>query len=301
MLWLTWRQHRMQLIVTVALLAILGAALLWHGIRVADLAAGHPAGSDELADAIGDEYNGAYQVLNWLPVVPVLIGLFWGAPVLTREFEKGTNQLAWTQSVTRGRWVLVKLGSLTVAAALCGLALGAIISGWLGAFDGTRFAEPFADPAMFSSTGIAAGAWWGFTFVLGAAVGAVVRRMLPAMAVTIGLFVLVMFGFFTSRDLYAAPEPLPADAVPPVGSLIAQTNWTGPDGELGDGQSPPVCRAEPNDAYLGCLADAGYRQVLYVYTPDMYWRFQWTEAGLLALGAVVLGGVAVHRIARRPV
>ena len=44
-----------------------------------------------------------------LLVVPAIIGIFWGAPLVARELETGTYRLAWTQSVTRTRWLAVKL------------------------------------------------------------------------------------------------------------------------------------------------------------------------------------------------
>jgi len=276
--------------------------MLVHGNLVANIVSGYAGDPADVEAVLGEYYNDAYQVLTWLPIMPVLIGLFWGMPVLTREFEKQTHLLAWTQSVTRGRWIAVKLGSLTAVAALFGLALGAIVTTWLSTFGETRYAEPFADPGLFSSTGVAAGAWWAFGFVLGASAGAFVRRMLPAMAVTIAVFVLVMVGIFTSRDGYAEPARLPVDAMPPVGSLIAHNTWVGPDGvEVPAGQNPPVCQNEPRDTYLGCVEDAGYRNLLYVYPPSMYWRFQWTESGLLLAAAALLGGAAVYRISRRPV
>jgi hypothetical protein len=37
--------------------------------------------------------------------IPLLFGVFWGAPLLAREFEDGTHNLAWTQGVTRRRWL----------------------------------------------------------------------------------------------------------------------------------------------------------------------------------------------------
>jgi hypothetical protein len=40
-----------------------------------------------------------------LLAVPALIGMFWGAPLVAREFETGTYRLAWTQGVTRTRWL----------------------------------------------------------------------------------------------------------------------------------------------------------------------------------------------------
>jgi len=49
-------------------------------------------------------------------VVPALIGVFWGAPLIARELETGTFRLAWTQSVTRTRWLAVKLGVVVLEA-----------------------------------------------------------------------------------------------------------------------------------------------------------------------------------------
>jgi hypothetical protein len=40
------------------------------------------------------------SLVNATMAVPLLFGLFWGAPLLAREFEDGTHNLAWTQGVT---------------------------------------------------------------------------------------------------------------------------------------------------------------------------------------------------------
>jgi hypothetical protein len=190
-LWLTWRQHRTQVLAIVALLAGTGVFLLVHGLHAADVAAGVAA--PDLERALHDDFRLAYQGLGWLPWVPALVGVFWGAPLLAREFERGTFRIAWTQSVSRRRWLAVKLGGLGSLATLSGLGVGAMVGAWLHVFDGTRFAERFGDDAMFGSTGVASGAWWLFAFVLGTASGAVVRRLLPAIAVTVAVFVTVLF------------------------------------------------------------------------------------------------------------
>ena len=54
-----------------------------------------------------------------LAVVPAVVGAFWGAPLVARELEAGTHRLAWTQSVTRGRWLATRLG-LTLLGGRCG-------------------------------------------------------------------------------------------------------------------------------------------------------------------------------------
>ena len=54
--------------------------------------------------------------------VPALLGIFWGAPLVARELETGTYRLAWTQSVTRTRWLAVKVALVGLASvAVAGL------------------------------------------------------------------------------------------------------------------------------------------------------------------------------------
>ena len=61
---------------------------------------------------------------RYLTVIPALAGLFLGAPLLAREFEYGTFRLAWTQSLSRRRWVL----SRTVLLALATIAAAALVA-----------------------------------------------------------------------------------------------------------------------------------------------------------------------------
>ena len=295
MIWLTWRQHRAQLLVTTALLLVLGALLLVSALRAVDVGAGL-SGAD-LDDALRDNFRSTYQMLSWLPIVPGLVGLFWGAPIVAREFERGTHKLAWTQSVTRTRWLAAKLAGLGILAGLAGLGLGAMIDGWLSAFDGTQYVQVLGDSALFGSSGVAAGAWWFFAFMLGAASGAVFRKLLPALAVTAGLYFVVMFLFFGFRRDYAEPVRVVAPPTMPAG-LVTGTAYLAPDGtETAD---VPSCANEDRDSYLPCIADSGYESVFYLQPESRYWRFQWTEAGLLLGASVLLGGVVVYRVARRP-
>jgi len=78
--------------------------------------------ADEVADF---ETDVLYLIsVGAILLAPAVIGLFWGAPLIARELETGTCDLAWNQSVTRTRWLAVKLtvGGLTAIAvteALC--------------------------------------------------------------------------------------------------------------------------------------------------------------------------------------
>lgn len=300
MFWLTIRQHRMQLVVTGAMVAAFGVVLLVHGIGTANAATG--LSGDDLEAALAPRHEVLGEVIGWMPVVPLAAGLFWGAPVLTREFERGTHYLAWTQTVPRGRWLLHKLAWLGLLVTLVGLALGAMIAAWTATFAGTQYASRFGDTAVFATTGVAAGGWWLFAFMVGVAGGAVLRRMLPAMVVTVAVFLVAMIGVFLNRSEYAEPVRVTADDEEywsTTDALPVGGGWIDPSGREVAGVDESVC---PNrETYWDCMREAGYRGVSYVQPPDRYWRFQWTEAGLLLGGAVLLAGVAYQRVARRSV
>lgn len=270
MVWVVWRQHRAQVLATVGFLVTLGAYMLVTG-------------------------QDAGPLLGWLPMAPVLIGIFWGAPLLARELERGTHRLAWTQSVTRQRWLVSKLGWLGLAVTVTGLVLGLMVSTWVTENDADRF----GDLEYFSGTGVAIGAWWLFAFLLGVASGALLRRLLPALALTMVVFFAVLITMSQVRGSYAEPLRQVEGDAPGAGSLVSGAAWIAPSGEEFD--VPPVCADAGRETYLDCVADAGYRSIYYYHPADRYWRFQWTEAGILLLGAVLLAGPVVYRVLRRPV
>jgi hypothetical protein len=123
-------------------------------------------------------------------VAPALLGIFWGAPLLAREYETGTHRLAWTQSVSRSRWLLTRLalGALTTIAAASVLSL--TVTWWYRAFDHVE-ANQYA---VFDRRSIAPVGFALFAFAVGALAGSVLRRTVPAMAATLAVFVFVRVG-----------------------------------------------------------------------------------------------------------
>ena len=267
MVWLTWRQHRMQLVVTVALLAAAGLALM--------------------VDALPTD------VVKMLPWTPVLIGLFWGVPLLVKEYERGTFQVVWTQSVTRRHWLLAKFGMLGATVAVAGLAVG-----WLVAASSAD--EPYVNRMgdLFGVSGVAPAGWFLLLFVLGAAAGAFLRRTLPAMAVTIAVFAALVVAGFLGREHYAEPE-LAFGAAVPAGAMVTDIGWMNAAGATVSADDlSNVCPGSTDPA--GCVTAMGYDRGYTAYHPaSRYWRFQWTETAILVLGAVALAGFTVHRTVRR--
>jgi ABC-2 family transporter protein len=192
--WLTWRQYRTQTLVVAGVLVAVAIVLLLTGPHLVSLSdaylkschADRNCGStnnpvlntdDKLEDFLSDI----------LLVVPALIGIFWGAPLIARELETGTYRLGWTQSVTRRRWLAVKLGVVgLISVAVAGL-LSLMVTWWSSPID-TASANRFGD-AMFSLRDITPMGYAAFAFALGVTTGVLMRRTLPAMATTLVIFV----------------------------------------------------------------------------------------------------------------
>ena len=121
-----------------------------------------------------------------LVALPALLGVFVAAPLLAREVEHGTHMFIWTQSITRTRWFTIKvalLGSITVVAAS---ALAATATWWHMPLD-----VAYSDGAwtFFDVIGPVPIAYAFFALALGLAAGAVTLRTVPAMALTLLVFV----------------------------------------------------------------------------------------------------------------
>jgi hypothetical protein len=194
MLWIIWRQHWATLISVPVVLAAVALFLVVTGIRVrhdyADLVVA-PVNS-AVWQQLNSQFNSedwtlGYTLLLLMQLVPVLIGTFAGAPVLARDLENGTFRFAWTQELSRERWAIAKL-----------VVLGLFVAAVAGAF-GELFAwfcTPFIphehltllNGNVFVTRGIAFAAWTLAAFMIAAFAGMLVRRVVPAMAVTMGAY-----------------------------------------------------------------------------------------------------------------
>ncbi|GII89377.1 transporter [Sphaerisporangium siamense] len=320
MLWLTWRQHRAQIAVTFGLLAVLGVMLLVTGLQAADYAARHaPPGCPGPApvcqavnEALRDWYDPMYMAFGLLPLAgPALVGAFWGAPLLGREYERGTNKLAWTQEVPLGRWLGYKIVTLAGLLVAGGLASAAMISTWTSVFRGAVYGSALSNPGEFNMVGVAPAAWWLFAFAVGTLAGTLFRRTLVAMAVTIAVlmpaFPLV---FFAQKDFAEPVRLVTADRDQPIdqGGLFVTENWVDPAGRELTVTPVDVCVAsEEVDMRSGraqlerdrCLLDRGYRMAVYYHPANRFWPFQWTEAAILTAAAAALTSLAIARTSRR--
>ncbi len=195
MIWLTWRQFRTQTVVAIIALVAAAAFLVITHAQLAGLY--HNSGIPSCqtfgeCDTDRRDFLGHYQALRAILgiamlAVPAVLGIFWGAPLVAREMESGTFRLAWTQSVTRGRWLVTKLLGVGLATVAVSGVLSWMVTWWFGPIDGVNLNR--FSPGVFDERGIVALGYGAFAFALGVTTGVLFRRTLPAMAVTVAGFV----------------------------------------------------------------------------------------------------------------
>src|SRR5262249_774497 len=128
--------------------------------------------------AFQGDFTFAINAIVWLNVLPALLGVFIGAPLVAREIEQGTFRLAWTQSVTGMRWLAVKLGVVLGTALLATAALTVLLTWWLGPLD--HFGGLYF-PLAFDFEGTVPLAYAAYALALAVAMGTLLRRAVPAM------------------------------------------------------------------------------------------------------------------------
>jgi hypothetical protein len=322
MTWVTWRQFRYQSALAAALLAALAVVLLITGLHAAQvwhsaLPRCATAGScGSLATTpLSLASPAVVALVIFTSAVPLLAGLFWGAPMVAHELETGTNQFAWTQSITRRRWLAVRAGWQLLAAAVLAGAVSALVTWWMGP-DHALNADAFK-VNRFDITDIAPAGYAIFAMALGICAGTLLRRTLPALAVTLAGFAgLRALTALWLRQHYMTPATayykLTAPFVPAGSYLGISQGIVGPDGKpppasaatgyyFNGLQIPAVCQKPMTHhaSPLPCLAAHGYRGYLTYQPASRFWAFQGIETGIFVVLAAVLLGATFWALKRR--
>lgn len=198
MIWLTWRQFRVQFLVVASVIV---AAAIFLAVTGPGLADDYQRLTTAFIQNLGfQRLNPTLYVVGQvlLYAVPPVIGAFWGAPLISRELETGTHRLAWSQSIGRRRWLATKVGVTGLSAiAITGL-LSLAVTWWSDPIDDAINAGqesntylPRMFPPVFGARGLVPIGYAAFAFAFGVAIGLVVRRTLVALAVTLAVVILV--------------------------------------------------------------------------------------------------------------
>jgi ABC-type transport system involved in multi-copper enzyme maturation permease subunit len=338
MIWLTWRQFRAQALTALVILGAAATFILINGTQLrdsytADLTSCTPLG--DCGDVLGQferPYMPIFQLAQlFLIVAPALMGIFWGAPLIGRELENGTDQLAWNQSVTRTRWLTVKLAGVGIASVATAGLLSYLLTWWAGPFDkinGDRYAA-----MTFTTRDVVPLAYAAFAFMLGTTLGLLLRRTIAAMALTLAVFI----GIQILMPTIVRPNLLPSTTVTfPINSTTTSqaTGIYGNEGNFHfDGlptpagawiiSAPAVEDSSGQEAQMSsyitcfpgpgalkgggdpfarigaCLAGDNLHESITYQPASHYWPLQWIESGIFLALAGGLSGVCFWWIRRR--
>ena len=203
LVWLTWRQHRAVIVAGLAVAGVVTGSMLYVAARIATInhQCGNtacPPGSAQAASLTG--LFGLTNLSIYLTIIvmflPLLTGVFLGAPLLAREHEQRTLLLAWSQDITPQRWLWTKfalLAVLTAAAAAAVSAAAGHLEATVSIATGKSLFSLFSG-AGFLVTGmlplaVQTVAW----LAVGVALGAAYRRTLPAIFTALTGYIAVLF------------------------------------------------------------------------------------------------------------
>jgi len=310
--WVTWRQHRAALTAIAAVLLLAITTMWWFGLRMhahfaqlglSDCALGRRTQScTERLDAFTADQNFVTILATALVLLPVLFGVFLGAPMLAREYESGTFRFAFTQGAGRNRWLASRIALLTAFTVVATSATTLVVSWWYGPLVGLNgrlggnIYESYGP--VFVSRGL-------FALGLGILLGALLRRVVPAIAVTLAVWIAVLIASVAVvRSRLLAPLTAVDTAIPGVHPWVLGQTWTAPDGHVLSGdevntlQFTTATAGHKLDA-AAYLAAQGYRYTGYYQPASRFWALQSIEAGGLALLALACIVGAVWLVRRR--
>ncbi|MFJ8546855.1 ABC transporter [Streptomyces sp. NPDC093586] len=295
--WLVWRQHRTAYWTVLAASAGCLAWIVYQRTALTDFLTGHgwPARS---VDDLGTElqpYTSDFQPVSMaLGLIPVLLGVFIGAPLFAGDLENGTAKLVTAQSVSRTRWLAVKLGVTGLVIVVASVALSVAFGWWWSPVRGTATVLDWTSGSAFDTTGPVPVALSLLTFVGGAAIGVALRRTLASMVVTFAFAVAVQLVWSHFRLSLGDPVVLTTergvtaeDSFPvlPGGAYQLDQSYLTGDGDL-LGWSTCV-QAADEQAHAACLRAADVVGWSVEYLPiSQMGGMQWLGAGIvLALTA----------------
>ncbi|MFC5750950.1 ABC transporter permease subunit [Actinomadura rugatobispora] len=338
MIWLNWRQFRLQALVGAAGLALIAAYLLYLGADIRDAHDAYRArcaGPGDCAQA-RSQFQSAYQnpllfLAAGLGLIPVVIGAFWGAPLVARELELGTHRLVWNQSVTRRRWLAGRVAFAGLAAMILTGAAGLLLTWAASPYD--QVAADRFGTVEFGARNIVPIGYAFLAFALGTVTGLLVRRTLPAMAITGVVFLMLQFSVpnlvrphlmppertslpMTAQNIDQARNLGSITGAPVIGGLRvpgAPDAWiseTSPlrtaDGRTMAGSAFDACLGSPPKTGAGgtfgdtavCLSKLGLHVDIEYHPSGRYWTFQLAETGLYLAAGGILIVVALRRVRR---
>ncbi|HEX5476038.1 MAG TPA: hypothetical protein VFX12_15375, partial [Vicinamibacterales bacterium] len=262
------------------------------------------SGCDLIVRHFQAEFDGWAAAVRGLALLPALAGLFVGAPLLARELEHGTHRFAWTQGVTRQRWLLSKTALLAGATVLGGAGASALVMWWRGPFDTL---EGRMGPQGFDLEGLVVPAYALFALAVGVLAGLLLRRTVAAMSVTLVVFAatrLAVLEFLRPHFLAPLHRTVVADdSGRRIGDWVLSDTLVDAGGRAISAGREDLAVLHAQQAGIDphtYLVTLGWKRVISYQPSGRFWTFQLMEAGLFVALAAAVVAVAIWFVRRTP-
>ncbi len=296
---LAWRLQRWE--VAFAAIGCLGLAGLaaWQAIEMRSMLTA--CGTPQAAAACGfvypfQETNGtAVQLIKLgMGLAPFAVGLVLGVPLVAREIERGTAQVAWPLARSRVRWLAWR-GLPVLALTVAVLSIAALASDTMVQAYQPKTEIGFLD---YGARGVPMVLRGLTVMLLSVAVGAALGRILPALLVGIALAIGLQAGL--DAALVHWLEPIRIASTPDEtydGALVTDVRYRTPEGLLiSEMEAGRIWQANETVA----PADQVTLEVVpYGIGPDRYWEVVLRESAMLAGVAILTVGASVILARRR--
>jgi len=334
MTWLAFRRHRTTLtIATGIVLSLIG----WMAFVVHGFDSAHVTPYLQPTGTIGHDTIGNYQAIYGgffslyyqglainllLLALPCLLGVLLGVPLVAAELDDYTNRVAWTQHISRTRWLSTKWWVIGLPLVILSTVVVLVTQWWSHHATTSGFGSLFGPiyfngssrvgPELFSITGTVPVAYTLFALALGAAIGALLRRVSWAIVGTVVVYGVVSLIMATAIRPDLAPKTFVASSYSSSSPSSLASSAGGAPWYIGYGYQFAPGSHHPTDASAATLGlqceqlNAGFYSCLThnqlewgsFYQPDSnYWTLQWKESAiyLIASAALLLFGLWLVR------
>ena len=324
MIWVAFRRHRTNLAIAAGLAITLALWMAWvvHGFQTTPFVRDRSAGFPVLP--FRDYYRGPWlfqlphqvDALNFLLLAfPCALGGLLGVPLVSAELEDRTNRLAWSQSISRTRWLLTKWWVVGLPILVISVLVALVTQWWqhqVGTVGSVSIFGPVnfggsgrMQPQVFSVTGVAPVAYTLFAFSLGTAMGALLRRVSWSIVATIVVYAIALAIMVTTVRSNLAPRSFLPYSSSASGVSLPLTHSDGePPWILGfdyrfvPGSHHPSnssatelgrnCEVQLAD-FFTCKTRNSIESGQIFQPPSNYWTLQWRESLIyLAASALLL-------------
>ncbi len=328
--WVSWRQRRGALITATIVLAAFSLYLLIMGLRIrsayAAVTSCHPTPATpcqilqftfsqsyyrDFGASVVHSLGDPPAISGLLLLVPALLGVFAGAPVLARELETGTFRFAWTQGCGRLRWALAELALPAIVLTATTGAFTELYSWYMRPFTALGLGKSAIQPLEFPLHGVAFAAWTAAAFAIGAFAGVTIRRTVPAIAAAlVSWTTLAVATAVFLRPNYETPL-VTSGGVPHAGPAWLNSAWVLSSWTTGSGGRqvspatfdsvvpPSIQNSTQANALPDWMSQHHFTQ-WWSYQPlSRYGHFQLIEGGWLLALSVLLIAATVWMVGRR--